>query len=226
MSTVFGTALAETIAADPAFPPWSAAPSPPPTRNAGRRWTCSPSPPNTSPTPTAARPAIRHDEYARLMTYSIDLFTTAAPYERDLNAEPVAAEPPMTPEEEEALHHLHPDPGATAGDYPPAATLIDFDRDDDALLAALGVDLDQGTTAGRRGAALDFDALYAPFEPGTGFEDQYPRAVLPEVGLRRTRRCPRAARPLHRPGRRRGGVSRTGRELPRARCRGRHARHS
>lgn len=143
LSTVFGTALAETIAADPAFPALvSAVAAADP-----QRWT-----PLDLLTVAAEHLAdadrrlthpIRHDEYARLMTYSIDLFTTAAPYERDLNAEPVAAEPPMTPEEEEALHHLHPDPGATAGDYPPAATLIDFDRDDDALLAALGVDLDQ-----------------------------------------------------------------------------------
>ena len=185
LSTVFGTALAETIAADPAFPALvSAVAAADP-----QRWT-----PLDLLTVAAEHLAdadrrlthpIRHDEYARLMTYSIDLFTTAAPYERDLNAEPVAAEPPMTPEEEEALHHLHPDPGATAGDYPPAATLIDFDRDDDALLAALGVDLDQEPPQDDEVLPLDFDALYAPFEPGTGFEDQYPRAVLPEVGLRR-----------------------------------------
>ena len=179
---MFGTALAETIAADPAFPALvSAVAAADP-----QRWT-----PLDLLTVAAEHLAdadrrlthpIRHDEYARLMTYSIDLFTTAAPYERDLNAEPVAAEPPMTPRRKKPFTICTPTPV-----LPPATTrrpppLIDFDRDDDALLAALGVDLDQEPPQDDEVLPLDFDALYAPFEPGTGFEDQYPARCCPRSG--------------------------------------------
>ncbi len=180
LSAVFGTALAETISTDPAFPALvSAVAAADP-----QRWT-----PLDLLTVAAEHLAdagrrvsnpIRPDEYARLLTYSIDLFTTASPYERDLSDAPVQDEPPMSPEEEEALHHVQPDPAADTDRHHRLADTIDFDRDDDALLAALGIDVDAMPAHDQDAPPLDLDG----WDAVPDFEEQYPRAVLPEVALR------------------------------------------
>lgn len=108
LHTVFGTAVAETIIADPAFGRLVAA-----VDNADPlRWN-----PidllhvahehlrdvdSEHPTP------IRPDEYALLLTYSIDLFGTPNPYDHiDI---PVPHEEPLSVEEHEELAHRFPDP--------------------------------------------------------------------------------------------------------------------
>lgn len=105
MHTVFGTAIAEAIAADPAFPGLVAAVG---TADPAR-WT-----PldllhvayehlrDADPDQT-----LQPHEYARLLTYSIDLFTTEHPFDADI---PHVHEEPLSPEEEEELHHRFPDP--------------------------------------------------------------------------------------------------------------------
>jgi hypothetical protein len=50
---------------------------------------------------------LHRDEHARLLAYSIDLLTTDHPFLQDI---PVPDEPPPTPEEEEELRVLVPDP--------------------------------------------------------------------------------------------------------------------
>jgi conjugative relaxase-like TrwC/TraI family protein len=183
LASVFGTGLAETIVSDTAFPALvSAVAAADP-----QRWTpldlLNVAAEHLADADRRLTRPIRPDEYARLLTYSIDLFTAPVPYERDLDAEPVQAEPPMTPDEEEALHQLNPDPAADTFADQPHPARIDFDRDDDALLAALGVDLEEAPPEDES-LPLDYHDLFSPFEPGSGFADQYPRAVLPEVGLR------------------------------------------
>ncbi|MBY0286791.1 MAG: relaxase domain-containing protein [Mycobacteriaceae bacterium] len=102
---VFGSALAETIAADPAFPGLVAAVA----ATDSTRWT----PRDLLHVAfehlhdVDHEPPLRPDEYARLLTYSIDLFTTEHPFDHDI---PIPAEPPQTPEESEALRHHYPDP--------------------------------------------------------------------------------------------------------------------
>lgn len=103
--TVFGSAIAEAIAADPAFPGLVAAVG---TANPAQ-WT-----PldllhvayehlrDADPDHTVAP-----HEYARLLTYSIDLFTTEHPFDADI---PDPHDAPLSPEEEEELHHRFPDP--------------------------------------------------------------------------------------------------------------------
>jgi conjugative relaxase-like TrwC/TraI family protein len=135
LTTVFGSALAETIAADPAFARLVAA-----IDNADpTRWTPRDllqvahehlrevDDDNEHDTP------IRPDEYARLLTYSVDLFTGPHPYDHaDI---PIPDEPPLTPEEHEELQHLYPDP-----EHPPAQEhTYATGLSDDALLAKLGL---------------------------------------------------------------------------------------
>jgi hypothetical protein len=50
---------------------------------------------------------IRPDEYARLLTYSIDLFTIESPYGREV---PSPDEPPLSPDEHEEIQRRFPDP--------------------------------------------------------------------------------------------------------------------
>lgn len=141
LSAVFGTALAETIVSDAAFPALASAVA----AVDPRRWTpldlLGVAAEHLADAGRRMANPIRPDEYARLITYSIDLFTTGSPYERDRDDDPLVDEPPMSPDEEEELHHRHPDPAAAA--YPPPPGPIDFDRDDDALLVALGIDPDE-----------------------------------------------------------------------------------
>ena len=178
LSAVFGTALAETIVSDAAFPALASAVA----AVDPRRWTpldlLGVAAEHLADAGRRMANPIRPDEYARLITYSIDLFTTGSPYERDRDDDPLVDEPPMSPDEEEELHHRHPDPAAAA--YPPPPGPIDFDRNDDALLVALGIDPDE-VPLDDETLPPNLHDLYAPFEPG-GVE--YPRAVLPEVGLR------------------------------------------
>ena len=69
---------------------------------------------------------LRPDEYAQLLTYSIDLFASDNPYDHyDI---PVPTDIPLTPEEDEALRHQVPDPEN------PVHTLTD-----DAMLEMLGL---------------------------------------------------------------------------------------
>jgi conjugative relaxase-like TrwC/TraI family protein len=123
---VFGTATAETIGADPAFPRLVAA-----IDNADpTRWT------PLDLLHVAAEHLrdideyhdfpLRPDEYAQLLTYSIDLFATDNPY--DHHDIPVPTDIPLTPEEDEALRHQVPDPDN------PVHTLTD-----DAILEMIGL---------------------------------------------------------------------------------------
>lgn len=135
LTTVFGSAVAETIAADPAFSRLVAA-----VDNADpARW---------QPLDLLQvahehlrdvdhadenRTPIRPDEYARLLTYSVDLFTGEHPYDRD--EIPIPDTPPLTAEELEELQLHHPDPEQFVGeDHPRTPGLSD-----DALLAKLGL---------------------------------------------------------------------------------------
>ena len=68
-----------------------------------QRW-----PPNTSPTPTPTM-AIAPYEYARLITYTVDLFTGEHPHHPDADI-PVPDEAPLSPEDEE---NFAPDPHLT-----------------------------------------------------------------------------------------------------------------
>ncbi len=105
---VFGTAIGETIAADPALPRLVAA-----IDNADpTRWT------PLDLLHVAAEHLrdideyhdfpLRPDEYAQLLTYSIDLFASDNPY--DHHDIPVPTDIPLTAEEDEALRHEVPDP--------------------------------------------------------------------------------------------------------------------
>ena len=118
---VFGSTLAEAITADPAWPGLVAAVA----AADRRRWT-----PLDLLTVAAehlrdADPdeQLRPDEYARLLTYSIDLFTTEHPFSHDI---PVPAEPPASPEEARSCAtatptHSTPAPTQTRCSTPPAS---------------------------------------------------------------------------------------------------------
>jgi conjugative relaxase-like TrwC/TraI family protein len=105
---VFGTAIGETIAADPAFPRLVAA-----IDNADTaRWTpldlLHVAHEHLRDIDEHHDLPLRPDEYAQLLTYSVDLFASDNPYDHyDI---PVPADAPLTPEEDEALRHLVPDP--------------------------------------------------------------------------------------------------------------------
>lgn len=129
LHTVFGSALAETIAGDPSFPSLVAAIA----AADPHRW---------APLDllhvahehlldTEHQPPLRPDEYARLLTYSIDLFTTAHPFDHDI---PIPTEPPPSADELEELLHHHPDPEQPLH----AHTLDEHVLTDDDLLAELG----------------------------------------------------------------------------------------
>ena len=142
---VFGSTLAEAITADPAWPGLVAAVA----AADRRRWT-----PLDLLTVAAehlrdADPdeQLRPDEYARLLTYSIDLFTTEHPFSHDI---PVPAEPPPSPEEDEELRHRYPDP-----QHP--------DTEADTLLDALGFTTDTPPAPARE--------LIEPDPLGTHYDD-------------------------------------------------------
>ncbi|MBX9918607.1 MAG: relaxase domain-containing protein [Mycolicibacterium frederiksbergense] len=106
LHTVFGTELAETIAADPAFPALVSAIS-----NADPdQWTpldlLHVAAEHLYDADAHLTHHLRADEYARLLTYSIEVFTTDDPYDHDI---PLPEHAPLTPEEHEELAHLHPD---------------------------------------------------------------------------------------------------------------------
>ncbi|MBU8820323.1 relaxase domain-containing protein [Mycolicibacterium goodii] len=112
LHAVFGSALAESIAGDPAFPGLVAAiaAADPARWNARDLLEVA----HEHLRDTDHQPPLRADEYARLLTYSIDLFTTANPFDRDI---PLPDHPPITPEELEELRHHYPDP-ANPLDHP------------------------------------------------------------------------------------------------------------
>jgi conjugative relaxase-like TrwC/TraI family protein len=103
LAAVFGTATAELITADPAWPglvATIAAADP-------QRWTpadllalAGEHLAEADPTHTEIAP----QHYARLITASIDMITTADPHHA-----PLPEHPPLTPEEHEALAHLDPE---------------------------------------------------------------------------------------------------------------------
>ena len=134
LHTVFGSALAETIAADPAFPALVSA-----IANADpQRWRplelLQVAAEHLADADASLKHHLRPDEYARLLTYSIDLFTTDSPYDHEI---PTPEHPPLTDEEYEELQHLHPDPKRP---HPVADPLVLTDAlaDSDVLAAALG----------------------------------------------------------------------------------------
>ncbi len=105
LHAVFGSALAESIAADPAWPGLVAAVG----AADPHRWTPLDLLRVAAEHLRDADPEhrLRPDEYARLLTYSIDLFTTDTPFAHDTV---IPDEPPITPEEEHELRRRVPDP--------------------------------------------------------------------------------------------------------------------
>jgi hypothetical protein len=100
LNAVFGTTLAETIAADPAFPGLVAA-----VEDADpARWTPLDLLLVAAEHLRDVETPIRPDEFARLLTYSIDLFTTEHPFD----SAPPPTEAPLTAEEEEQLSLVEP----------------------------------------------------------------------------------------------------------------------
>jgi conjugative relaxase-like TrwC/TraI family protein len=123
---VFGTAIGETIAADPAFPRLVAA-----IDNADPdRWTSLDllhvAHEHLRDIDEHHDLPLRPDEYARLLTYSIDLFASDNPY--DHHDIPVPNDAPLTPEEDEALRHQIPDPNNPIHAPSNDATLASFPR--------------------------------------------------------------------------------------------------
>ncbi|ORV08063.1 TrwC relaxase [Mycolicibacterium fallax] len=127
LHTIFGSSLAETIAADPAFPGLVTAVA------AATRGQWSPTDllevagEHLRDADATLTDHLRPDEYARLLTYSIDVFTADRPFD---HAGPLPEAPPLTREEYEQLQALYPDPHAAE------AGPIDLD-DPDAMLQAL-----------------------------------------------------------------------------------------
>ncbi|KDE96914.1 hypothetical protein Y900_030235 [Mycolicibacterium aromaticivorans JS19b1 = JCM 16368] len=134
LTTVFGSAVAETIAADPAFARLVAAiDNADPTRWQPRELLqVAYEHLRDADDAEDHRPPSRPDEYARLLTYSIDLFTGEHPYDRD--EIPFPDQPPLTDEEHEELQLLYPDPEYVTGENAHTVGLSD-----DALLAKLGL---------------------------------------------------------------------------------------
>jgi len=133
LHTVFGTELAETIAADPAFPALVSA-----IGNADPdRWSALDllhvAAEHLYDADAHLTHHLRADEYARLLTYSIEVFTTDDPYDI-----PLPEHAPLTPEEHEELAHLHPDIENTpAGRQHSHEDVL---ADPNNLAAALGLD--------------------------------------------------------------------------------------
>ncbi|MDP7707484.1 MobF family relaxase [Mycobacterium sp. TY815] len=155
----FGTATAETIAADPAFARLVAA-------------IASADPARWTPLQLLQvahehlrdvedpNDPLRPEEYAQLLTYSIDLFTCDSPYDHlDI---PVPSDVPMTPEEAEQLRHHVPDP------HIPGHTLTD-----DAMLEMLGLGYGATLIAPDESSTLPPDPqLLDTYSDGTlGFDD-------------------------------------------------------
>jgi hypothetical protein len=135
LTVVFGSAVAETIAADPAFARLVAAiDNADPTRWQPRDL-LHVAHEHLRDADAAADHAspIRPDEYARLLTYSVDLFTGEHPYDHD--DIPIPDQPPLTAEEHEELQLHYPDPEHSTGEDHPHTTGLS----DDALLAKLGL---------------------------------------------------------------------------------------
>lgn len=132
LHTVFGTAVAETIIADPAFGRLVAA-----IDNADPlRWNpidlLHVAHDHLRDVDAEHSTPIRPDEYALLLTYSIDLFATANPYDQiDI---PVPHEEPLSVEEHEELAHRFPDP-----EHPLEHPDTHAGLSDDALLEKLGL---------------------------------------------------------------------------------------
>lgn len=128
LHTIFGSTLAEAISGDPAFPGLVAA------INAAdpARWTPSDllHVAREHLLDTDHQPPLRADEHARLLTYSIDLFTPTHPFDHI----PAPAEQPPTPAELEELLHHHPDPHQPQ----PPSFGDEHVLDDDDLLERLG----------------------------------------------------------------------------------------
>ena len=104
---VFGSAIAETITADPAWPGLVAAiTAADPTRWTPRDLLHLAAEHLADADPDHA--AIAPYEYARLITYTVDLFTTH-PEVRHIHHIPAPEHPPLSPEEEEQLLALDPE---------------------------------------------------------------------------------------------------------------------
>lgn len=176
LNTVFGTSLAETMAADPAFPALvSAVATADP-----HRWTplelLQVAAEHLRDADANLANHLRPDEYARLLTYSIDLFTTEHPFDHDI---PIPAEAPLSQEEEEELHHHHPDPARLTDNAP-----LDLDHDHDALLHALGIYVDDEPPLDpdEYMVADPYDDWSSDFDSGLTFDDLHPSAA-PNPGL-------------------------------------------
>ena len=131
---VFGSAIAETITADPAWPGLVAAiTAADPTRWTPRDLLHLAAEHLADADPDHA--AIAPYEYARLITYTVDLFTTH-PEVRHIHHIPAPEHPPLSPEEEEQLLALDPEhePPVIEVDTPDNSAavpdLVDIEFDD------------------------------------------------------------------------------------------------
>ncbi len=125
LNTVFGTATAEIIASDPAFPGLVAAVD---SAMSVQRWTprdllevADEALRDNDPDAT-----VRAGDRARLLTYAIGLFAAEHPYDHTI---PLPEEPPLSVEEDEELRHRVPDPKR------PISTALSTDD----MLAILGI---------------------------------------------------------------------------------------
>ncbi|MCV7008731.1 MobF family relaxase [Mycobacterium gordonae] len=177
LTAVFGSAEAETIAADPAFARLVAAiDNADPTRWRPRELLeVAYEHLRDADHAEDHRPPIRADEYARLLTYSVDLFTGEHPYDRE--EIPLPDQAPLTDEEYEELQLRYPDPEyATGEDNPHSAGLSD-----DALLAKLGL----GYAGSLIAPALDEEVPPEPYaqvldnDDELAFEDLLTERPLP-----------------------------------------------
>ncbi len=138
---VFGTAIAESIAADPAFGRLVAAID----AADPARWTpldlLHVAAEHLRDVDDDHDHPLRPDEYAQLLTYSIDLFASQSPYDHfDI---PVPTDIPLSPDEDEALRHHVADP-----EHPV------HHLSDDALLDKLGL--------GYGGSLIPADQIQTP----------------------------------------------------------------
>jgi conjugative relaxase-like TrwC/TraI family protein len=159
LNTLFGTATAEIIAADPAFPGLVAAVD---NTVAVQRW-------NPRALLEVADEALRDNDpdntlragdHARLLTYAIGLFAAEHPYDHTI---PFPDAPPLTAEEDEELRHRIPDPQR------PIITALSTDD----MLAILGVISDTAPLLAETGPPdpLDYDELVPDDATGLAFED-------------------------------------------------------
>ncbi len=182
LHSVFGSALAETIAADPAFPALVSAIS----TADPQRWQpldlLHVAAEHLRDAEANLTHHLRPDEYTRLLTYSIDLFTTESPYDYNI---PTPAEAPMSIEEDEELRTHHPD-RAHGHDND---VLYNALSDPEVLAAALGLYDDELPTP-----AADYGNAATPPDP---YDDTYTSAdehpLLDFATLSTTRPEPAAA---------------------------------